>query len=54
MDPMTRWEFQGKADDPWNIVHVVKNGYTDGFAEFVEVKGEDMWSLDAEHGSCRG
>lgn len=35
-------------------MHVVKNGYTDRFAEFREIKGEDLWSLDTKHGSYRG
>lgn len=54
MDPMARWESQGRADDPWNIVHVVKNGYTSGIAEFGKGKGEEFVSLDVEQGSCRG
>jgi hypothetical protein len=51
MNPMSRWESEGRVDAPWCIVNIVNKRYIHQPVGPKREGKEDQWSLDGECGS---
>lgn len=51
VDPMSRWEAEGRADAPWHIVNTIDKKDKHQPAGLGRDGIENHWSLNGEHGS---